>query len=123
MRLNLFRPTTPTEVQLKNYVELEQTRLVEDHRTRRQTIRQAYVLGLATLGVSVMFALIGLALVVLGGIEAPSTISLGEYTVETASIGVVGLLIGGATLAIVLPAILKVMNAAARQDRDPIDTG
>lgn len=76
MLINLFRPTPPKQVLPKDFIEYERTRLLEHHKTRRQTIRQAFVLGLAALGVSVMFALIGLALVALGGAEATSTVSM-----------------------------------------------
>ena len=123
MLLNLFRSTPPTEVLPKDFIEFERTRLLEDHRTRRQTIRQAYGLGLATLGVSVVFALIGLALVALSGAKATSAISMFGHSVETGSIGVACLFIGAVTLGVVLPAVLKVMSAAARQDEDtPDDT-
>ena len=118
MLLNLFRPTPPKQVLPKDFIEYERTRTLEHHKTRRQTIRQAYILGLVTLGVSVMFALIGLALVALGGAEATSAISMFGQSIETGSMGVACLFIGAVTLGIVLPAVLKVMSAAARQDWD-----
>ncbi|WP_299438078.1 hypothetical protein [uncultured Rhodospira sp.] len=116
---NLLRPTRPTEVVPKDFIDLERIRVLEDHKTRHQTIRLAFILGLVNAVVGLGFGGIGLALVALAGDAASSIITFGDVSVETASVGVGCVVIGAGAFVVSLRSVLAVLKVASNGDAPP----
>lgn len=119
MALIPWRAARPTEIEIKTYITAVRVR--EEHRTRREIGRQAFILGLVYAGACVVFALLGVLLVLLGDEATDTRLEVFGHTVSTGSVGVACLTVAMISLVLSLRGVLRVMTASVDSLRDPTD--